>query len=38
MGIIGENEQLKFQSEVNKVKESKILEVSLYGWGLNTSG
>ena len=38
LGIIGENEQIKFMTECNKVKNSKVLEVSLYGWGTNIMG
>jgi hypothetical protein len=38
LGIFGENEQLKFTTEFNKVRESKVLEVQLFGWGSNALG
>jgi hypothetical protein len=38
LGILGEVEGLKFITEVNKVKEAKVLEVALYGWGSNIMG
>lgn len=38
LGVIGKNEQLKFTSECHKVKESKHLEVAVYGWGTNIMG
>ncbi len=38
LGIIGENEKIKFTTECNKVKDSKVLEVALYGWGTNIMG
>ena len=38
MGIIGEVEGFKFISEVNKVKDSKVVDVALFGWGTNFMG
>lgn len=38
LGILGEVEGFKFITEVNKLRESRILEVGLYGWGTNIMG
>ena len=38
LGIEGDNEKLSFRTKFNKALQSKLIEVSLYGWGQNDRG
>ena len=37
LGIIGENEQMKFKTEIDMITNEKVLSVQLYGWGQNVN-
>ena len=37
LGIIGENEQMKFKTEIDMITSQKVLSVQLYGWGQNVN-
>jgi len=38
LGITGKNEKIKFRTEFTAASQIKIIEVAVYGWGLNTLG
>lgn len=38
LGITGKNEKIKFRTEFTAASQIKIIEVAVYGWGLNTTG